>query len=464
MGESRSFAAVVLAAGEGKRFRSSLPKVLHMAAGKPLIGHVLSAIKACGPAETVVVASPRKDDISAAVRDAGHGDGIKYVVQDPPKGTGDAVRVGLRGLGGGADVILVVCGDTPLIRSETLRSLLDAHESGGAGVTVLTAECPAPGDLGRIVRTANGDLEAIVEARDATAPQLETTEINAGIYVFDRESLSTLLDKLSPSNAQAEYYLTDVIGLMRAEGIPVLAVRGEWTDTIGVNDRSQLAQAAAHLYERVAERWMLEGVTIVDPSSTFIDASVTIGRETTILPGTFLEGSTAIGAGAEVGPYSRITDSQIGDGAVVSFSVVRDSDIGPQASVGPYASLRPGTRLAKGAKLGTFVESKNAVLGEDSKAGHLSYLGDATVGAGVNIGAGTITCNWDGKDKHETVIDDEAYIGSDTMLVAPVHIGKRAATGAGSVVKGDVPDEALAVGVPARVVKGKGDKMSKKDT
>ena len=266
---------------------------------------------------------------------------------------------------------------------------------------------------------------------------------------------------MDSENSQGEYYLTDVVALLQSSGRGVRAVEVDEVEMSGVNSRAQLAEAGTLLFRRAAERWMDEGVTIVDPAVTYIDSTVTIAPDATILPFTFLEGETTVAAGAQVGPQVRIVDSSVGENARVSFSVVRSSELGPETSVGPFASLRPGTKLGRGAELGTFVEAKNTVIGAHSDAHHLAYLGDAEIGEGVNIGAGTITCNWDGQNKHRSVVDDDAYIGSDTMLVAPVHIGKRAATGAGSVVRGDVPEDALAVGVPARVIPGKGNKMKR---
>jgi bifunctional UDP-N-acetylglucosamine pyrophosphorylase/glucosamine-1-phosphate N-acetyltransferase len=272
-----------------------------------------------------------------------------------------------------------------------------------------------------------------------------------------------MIGKLDRENRQGEYYLTDVISLCRSQGDVVAAYRADASEVQGVNTRAQLARVSRLLYDRTLDRLLDEGVTIVDPASTFIDASVEIEQDAVIHPFTFLHGSTVVRAGAEVGPQVRVFDSEIGPDAKVSFAVVKGSVIGPEASVGPFASLRPGTRLERGVRVGTFVETKNAVIGEDSKANHLAYLGDAEIGRRVNIGAGTITCNWDGREKHQTVIEDDAYISSDTMLVAPTRIGKRAATGAGAVVKGDVPDDALAVGVPARIIEGGGDKLGRKD-
>ncbi len=448
--------AIVLAAGEGKRLRSGLPKVLHRVGGRPLVGHVLAALAPLGADRTVVVASKRLDEIKGAIEAAGFGD-LDYVVQDPPRGTGDAVRIALDTIQlDGA--VLVVPGDAPLLSSATLSSMVELHESSGAAATMLTAEVDDPAGYGRVVR--DGDRVAkIVEHRDATEDELAITEINSGVYVFDGVALTRLLPALDDTNSQGEFYVTDVIGLMREEGSVVIAHKTDATEVSGVNDRAQLSEVGRALRSATCSHWMREGVTIVDPATTYIDSTVVLEQDVTILPNTFLEGSTVIATGAEVGPGTRIIDSVIGPDSVVTYSVVRSAVLGPRTSVGPYASLRPGTELKEGAHLGTFVETKKTVIGKDSKANHLAYLGDATIGANVNVGAGTITCNWDGVNKNETIIEDGAYISSDTMLVAPVRIGKGAATGAGSVVRDDVPDGALAVGVPARVIEGKGDRI-----
>ncbi|HYP22066.1 MAG TPA: bifunctional UDP-N-acetylglucosamine diphosphorylase/glucosamine-1-phosphate N-acetyltransferase GlmU [Actinomycetota bacterium] len=451
--------AIVLAAGDGKRLKSRLPKVLHHAAGRPLLGHVIAALAPLPLRRRVVVVSPRRDEIVAGL--GGLADGIDFVVQEVPRGTGDAVRVGLDGIEEGA--VLVTPGDTPLFETETLGALLEAHAASGAGATVLTADMPDPTGYGRVIRSGGDSIDRIVEHRDASPAELEVREINAGVYAFDVVLLREALGRIGTDNAQGEHYLGDVLGPIAASGRPVMAFKTGHEEVPGVNSRAQLAEAAAALRRRVALGWMSEGVTIVDPATTYIDAGVTIAADATILPFTFLEGTTTIGAGAEVGPQTRVVDSTIEEGASVTFSVVRGSSIGPGASVGPYASLRPGTRLERGARAGTFVETKNTTIGEGSKANHLAYLGDAEIGRGANVGAGSITCNWDGRDKHKTLIEDEAYIGSDTMLVAPVRVGKRAATGAGSVVRGEVPDEALAVGVPARIIEGKGNRMEPKE-
>ncbi|MGH2736472.1 MAG: bifunctional UDP-N-acetylglucosamine diphosphorylase/glucosamine-1-phosphate N-acetyltransferase GlmU [Actinomycetota bacterium] len=453
-------AVVVLAAGEGKRMKSSLPKVLHRVAGRSLLGHVLAALQGLDASRTVVVASARKDEIAETVGAEGFKGSLEFVVQDPPRGTGDAARLALEALGDFDGSVLIVPGDTPLLSHDTLAALMDEHTTTQAMATVLTARVGDPAGYGRVIRDELGAPARIVEHRDASSDELLVHEVNASVYVFNANRLSELIRKIDTDNDQGEYYLPDVIELVVEAGEGVAAHRTDETEVAGVNSRVQLAQAAEAVRRRTCEYWMLEGVTIVDPATTYIDSAVTIGRDAVIAPFTFLEGSTTIADRAQVGPHSRIVSSEIEEEAVVSYSVVLNSSIGPSASVGPFASLRPGTRLERGAKIGTFVETKKTVVGEDSKANHLAYLGDAHIGRGVNIGAGTITCNWDGQKKNETVIEDEAYISSDTMLVAPVRIGKGAATGAGAVVRSDVPDGDLAVGMPARIIEGKGNRMS----
>jgi bifunctional UDP-N-acetylglucosamine pyrophosphorylase/glucosamine-1-phosphate N-acetyltransferase len=420
---------IVLAAGEGKRLKSNRPKVLHPAAGRPLICHVLAALAPLPLARRVVVGSSRWKLIEEAIAAHRLSDGVQFAVQDAATGTAEAVRIGLEAAGDPSGTVMVVQGATPLIETDTLYRMLEVHRSAGAAATLLTASVHDPTGYGRIVRRDDGSVVKIV----------------------DRE------------NAQGEYYLPDVVELLLAADRVVTAVETDAEEVRGVKNRSQLAYVSGLLRHRVCEQWMAEGVSIVDPRTTYIDTTVVIERDATIHPFTFLEGDTFISEGAEVGPQVRIVDSSVGPGAVVTFAVVRESTIGPEAVVGPFASLRPGNKLERKAKVGTFVEAKSSTIGEGSKANHLSYLGDAELGRGVNVGAGTITCNWDGREKHKTVIEDDAYISSDTMLVAPARIGKRAATGAGAVVRGEVPDDALAVGMPARIIEGKGDRMGRKE-
>lgn len=464
MAQQRARAAVVLAAGEGKRLKSARPKVLHRVAGRSLVGHVLAALRPLGLEETVVVTSPQTEDVRRALEADGLSDGVTCAVQERPLGTGDATGAGLRALGDFDGAILVAPGDTPLLTASTLEAAFSFAAENGAVAVVVTATVEDPTGYGRVVRGDDDMVEEIVEHRDASPDDLRRHEINGGVYVFDSGALAATLSKLDRENAQAEYLLTDVVALLRAGSEKVLAFESNAVELSGVNDRAQLAEAGRLLRARAALGWMNAGVSLVDPATTYIDPTVEIEADAMIHPFTFLEGATVIRSGAEIGPSSRIVDSEIGEGACVTFAVVRGSVVGRNASVGPYASLRPGTQLAEGAHLGTFVEAKNASIGRGSKANHLAYLGDADVGAGVNIGAGTITCNWDGTSKHKTIIEDDAYISSDTMLVAPVRIGRGAATAAGSVVRGDVPADALAVGVPARIIEGKGNRMKRQDS
>ncbi|MEA2508571.1 MAG: bifunctional UDP-N-acetylglucosamine pyrophosphorylase / glucosamine-phosphate N-acetyltransferase [Actinomycetota bacterium] len=457
MEASSPTAAVVLAAGQGKRLHSDVPKVLHLAAGRPLLIHVLFSLGPLPLSDRVVVTAPHVE-IPSVVKAAGFDD-VRFAVQDPARGTGDAVRVAMEELVPGSRDVLVVCGDTPGLKADTLTELVAIHKDRGAEATLLTAMLDPPSGEGRIVRGVDGDVDRIVEERDTTEAELNIREINAGVYVFREETLRRLLGALETDNAQAEFYLTDVIGLIRSEGGLVVAISADAQEIAGVNSRSELARVSRSLREEACERWMDAGVTIIDPQSTFIDVTVELARDVVLLPFTFLEGNTKIAQGARIGPQTRIVDSEIAAGATVSFSVVAGSSVGPEASVGPFASLRPGSKLGRSVHVGSFVEIKATTMGDGSKAGHLAYLGDAEIGRDVNIGAGTITCNWDGQQKNPTLIEDDVYIGSDTMLVAPVQIRARAATGAGAVVKDEVPEDALAVGVPARIISGKGDKM-----
>jgi bifunctional UDP-N-acetylglucosamine pyrophosphorylase/glucosamine-1-phosphate N-acetyltransferase len=454
-----SLTVVVLAAGEGKRMRSSIPKVLQRAAGRTLLGHVLSAVAPLEPTRTIVVTSTRRDEIESVLDAEGFAEGLEFVIQDPPRGTADAARIALDALDEVDGHVLVVPGDTPMLNIHSLRALALEHEARHAVVSLMSARVHDASGYGHIIRDDQGRVLRIVEHRDATEEERQIDEVNASVYVFELERLRDALGKVDDGNSQGEFYLTDVIELFHNEGATVAAYRTKESEVRGVNSRSQLAVAAASVRRRECERHMDEGVTIIDPATTYIDATALIEPDAVIHPFTFIEGQSVIRSGAEIGPQVRIVDSEVEDGAKVSFSVVVESSLGPQSSVGPFASLRPGTRLERGAKLGTFVEAKKAHLGRDSRASHLAYLGDAEIGEGVNIGAGTITTNWDGINKHQTIIEDEAYISSDTMLVAPVKVGKRAATGAGAVVRDDVPDGALAVGVPARIIEGKGNRM-----
>jgi len=453
---------VVLAAGEGKRMKSSVQKVLHKAAGRSLLGHVLASVAPLRPARTIVVTSARKDEVGSSLEAEGFR-GLDLVVQDPPRGTADATRVALEALDEVQGQILLVPGDAPLLNFHSLKALVLEHEARHAAASFMSARATDPTGYGRVIRDEDGRVLKIVEHREATEQERSVDEINTSVYVFDLERLRDALGKVDDANAQGEFYLTDVVELFHNEGDVVAAYRTKEAAVQGVNSRSQLARVTAELRRRECERLMEGGVTIIDPATTYVDATATVAQDVVIHPFSFIEGATVIQRGAEIGPQARLVDSEVEEGARVSYAVVIESSLGPDSSVGPFASLRPGTRLERGAKLGTFVESKKTVLGAGSKANHLSYLGDTEIGEGVNVGAGTITTNWDGENKHRTVIEDDAYIGSDTMLVAPVRVGRRAATGAGAVVRDDVPDDALAVGVPARIIEGKGNRMKKRD-
>ncbi len=431
----------VLAAGQGTRMKSNLPKVLHRIAGRTMVDWVLSAVEGVDAAAVTVVTAPDADELRAALPE-----GVTGCIQSEQLGTGDAVRAALDHFGNVAgDAVLVVPGDTPLLQAETLQELVDRHLSDRPSVTMLTTRLADPTGYGRVIRGEAGEVRAIIEHKDADPRQLEVDEVNAGIYVFNGERLDDALGRLTRGNVQGEYYLTDVVGHFVADGLPVRAVTADASEVAGVNSQAQLARIARVMRRRINEDWMNHGVWMADPDQVYIDASVRIEAGARLYPGVHLEGSTTIGEGAQVGPNTYILDGKVDRDAHVWYAVVRHAEIGAEAEVGPYVSLRPGTVLHAGAKAGTFVEMKNAVIGEGSKVPHLAYMGDVEVGVGANIGAGTITVNYDGYEKHQTVVKDGARIGSDTMLIAPVTIGERAYTGAGSAISRDVPDGALAV-------------------
>ncbi|MEW8958339.1 MAG: bifunctional UDP-N-acetylglucosamine diphosphorylase/glucosamine-1-phosphate N-acetyltransferase GlmU [Moorella sp. (in: firmicutes)] len=450
--------AVILAAGQGKRMHSRLPKVLHRIAGRSLVEHVMAAAGEAGVEENVIVIGHGAEEIKAAL-----GAGQKYAFQERQLGTGHALAQA-RGAVGNANDILVLCGDTPLIRGTTLKKLLHHHFVTGATATLLTARLANPQGYGRIVRDEEGRVKAIVEERDAAPEEKAIKEINTGIYCFKADFIWPALQQLKPDNDQGEYYLTDVVALAAARGLSIEAVTVEdEEEVLGVNDRVQLAEAAAILWRRINQAHMQAGVTIVDPATTYIDVTVTIEKDTIIYPGTFLEGNTIIGAGCFLGPGTTIRDSRVGEGSTISHAVVLESVIGPGCQVGPFAYLRPGTVLEAGVKVGDFVEIKASRVGRGSKVPHLTYLGDATVGKEVNIGAGTITCNYDGSQKWPTVIEDGAFIGSNTNLVAPVKVGAGAVVGAGSTITEDVPPGALALARERQVnLPSRGKKIEKK--
>ena len=457
-GQYRPFSAVVLAAGEGTRMRSDVPKVLHPLCGRPMLLHVIDALVALPLERIVVVVGHGAERVTKTLLEQLATEmPIEFVEQPFQRGTGDAASVALTaGVFDvdGEDDLLIVPGDAPLLLAETLAALARAHREADAAATLLTAVLPDPSGYGRVVRDDTGQVREIVEQSEAEHDQLAIDEVNTSIYCFRRGLLAPALRRLSPENAQGEYFLTDVVGVLRETGHAVVTVPADDpTETAGVNDRAQLAVAEAVLRARINDRWMREGVTMLDPTRTYVDAEVQLEPDTRLLPDTTLEGRTVVGAGAVIGPGSHLVDTIVGERAVIRQSVAYEAEIGDDVTVGPFAHLRPGTRLAPRVHIGNFVEVKNSEIGEGAKVPHLSYIGDADIGEGANIGAGTITANYDGREKHRTKIGRGARIGSNSVLVAPVEVGDGAYTGAGAVVNRDVPPGALAKGVPAEIDK-----------
>mgnify|MGYP003333523681 FL=1 len=436
--------AIVLAAGEGTRMKSQTPKVLHQIAGRSLLGHVLNALDALNPKSIRVVVGSGSAEVETHLSQIAPD--AKSVFQAERNGTGHAVQIAIEGFKGDG-LTLILAGDTPMLSAATLQEFVKAHKDGKYSASVLTAEHPDPTGYGRIIRGDDNLLLKIVEERDATDDQKLIFEVNSGVYLFDFSALSESISKLKKNNSQGELYLTDVIEIIRGSGGKVAAILCEdFTETLGVNDRIQLAEAAAILRDRVAERHMRNGVTILDPGSTWIDDTVTIAPDVTILPGSAILGSTAIASGAVIGPRTTLQDCAVNSGAVIKESNCTGSEIGENATVGPFTFLRAGTILANESKAGAFVEIKNSQVGTGSKVPHLSYVGDASIGEGTNIGAATVFVNYDGVEKHRTEIGDHVRIGSDTMLVAPISVGDGAYTAAGSVITEDVPPGAIGVG------------------
>ena len=440
---------IVLAAGEGTRMRSATPKVLHPIAGRSLIGHVLEAASAVDPSHVVVVIGHGREAVLAHLEEVAPW--VDTVVQEEQRGTGHAVRIALTALASAHALssapVVVLSGDTPLLTGETVRALVDEQVRTGASATLLTAVVPDPTGYGRVVRGPDASVQVIVEHRDASDQVLAISEINAGMYAFDPARLAPVLERLTTANDQGEEYLTDVVGILRGDGHPVSGlVVDDPHEILGVNDRVQLAEAAALMRDRINERWMRAGVSMLDPQSIWIDVDVDLASDVTILPQTSLLGPTSVSTGARIGPGTTLTSCEVGEGATLMHTWAELAVIEAGASVGPFTYLRPGARLGPHARAGAFVEMKNATLGEGAKVPHLSYVGDAEVGEGTNIGAATIFVNYDGQAKHRTTIGRHARIGSDTMLVAPVTVGDGAYTAAGSVITEDVPAGAMAVG------------------
>ncbi|GAA0383411.1 bifunctional protein GlmU [Acrocarpospora corrugata] len=444
MSAPRPAAVIVLAAGEGTRMKSKTPKVLHELCGRSLVGQMLVVARGLDPEKLIVVIGHAREQVAAHLAQVAPD--AHQVVQEQQNGTGHAVRMVLEAVGAIEGTVLVTYGDTPLLRTETLGALLARHAEDANAVTVLTAKVPDPTGYGRIIRDATGAVLEIVEEKDATPEQRAVTEMNSGVYAFDGLLLADAVKRVSTSNAQGEEYLTDVLSILREDGHRVGAhIAVDYAEVEGVNNKVQLAFARRVLNERILHAHMLNGVTVVDPGNTWIDAEVTLEADAVIHPGTQLHGATRIAAGAEIGPGTTLTDTVVGEAAVVRNAVAFDSEIGPHASVGPFAYLRPGTRLGVKGKIGTFVETKNATIGEGSKIPHLSYVGDATIGTGSNIGAACVFVNYDGVTKSHTTVGDHARVGSDNMLIAPIHVGDGAYTAAGSVLVNDVPPGAMAV-------------------
>lgn len=439
-----SLASVVLAAGKGTRMKSALIKVLHPIAGQPMITWPVTAAREAGSDPIVLVIGHQANAVQGTFRGAKD---ILCAMQEEQLGTGHAVACALDALSGFRGTILILCGDTPLLRAETLKNMLAYHRDNSAAITVLTAMMDDPYGYGRVVRDAAGRVTRIVEQKDADPEEQEIREINSGIYCMDSDFLYANIKAIGNNNAQQEYYLTDLLAIAVRKELTCLAIQAADADEImGVNDRIQLASAGRILRSRINREHMLNGVTIIDPENTYIDQGVTIGCDTTIHPGCSIGGGTVIGEGCLIDGGVSITGCRIGDDChIKAASVLEDSELGEDVTIGPMAHLRPGTVLGNQVKIGNFVETKKIVMGKGSKASHLTYLGDAEIGRNVNIGCGTITCNYDGVNKHRTVIGDDVFIGSDVQLVAPVTVGRNSLVAAGTTVTSDVPPDSLTI-------------------
>lgn len=448
--------SIVLAAGQGKRMKSKLYKVLHPVCGKPMVGHVVETLEELEASRKIVIVGHGAEAVKEYL-----GGRAEYVLQEQQLGTGHAVLQAKPLLGAEEGITLVVCGDTPLIRQETLRRMIELHREQGASATVLTAEPANPFGFGRVLRNESGQVTGIVEQKDCTPQQAAIREINTGTYCFDNKKLFAALGKITNHNAQNEYYLTDVIHILQQQGEAVSAYcTSDLAEAIGVNDRAALSDAERSMRERIVREHMLAGVTVIDPANTYIDKDVRIGADTVLLPGCSLKGSTSIGEDCVIGPMTEITNSSVGSGTHIKHSVLLEAVVGSQVAIGPFAYLRPGAQLADSVKIGDFVEIKNSLIGEGSKVPHLSYVGDAVVGSHTNIGCGVITANYDGFNKSKTEIGDNAFIGSNVNLIAPVKIGNGAFVVAGSTITHEVGENDLAVARVRQVNKeGYADKL-----
>lgn len=446
--------AVILAAGQGTRMKSNLPKVLHPLLGRPMVDYVVDVASQVTGSRPVLVIGHEAEAVKRAV-----GNTAETVLQAPQLGTGHAVQQAETRLRDSADLILVAYADMPLLTVETLQSLIQAQDSHGGPLTMLTVIAEDPRGFGRVVRSSSGSVAAIIEEVQATPEQLQLGELNLGVYCFSAAWLWENLRRI-PLSPKGEYYLTDLVAIAVSQALPVQALTiQDRREAIGINSRVHLAEAEAVLRQRINRRWMLAGVTLVDPQTTYIEASVTIGQDTVIWPNTTLQGSTVVGESCVIGPNTIIRDSGVGNRCEVVSSLVEKAVLEDDVDVGPFAHLRKGAHLAQGVHMGNFGEIKNSYLGPGTKMGHFSYIGDATIGQDVNIGAGTITCNYDGEKKSHTEIGAGVFIGSDTMLVAPVKLGEGSRTGAGSVVTKNVAEDTLVVGMPARAIR----KLRKRD-
>lgn len=452
---SKPLNVLVMAAGLGTRMKSKRAKVLHELGGSPLIAHVVKAAQALDPHSILVIVGHQAEEVEQAVL-AEVGKLGSFVVQAKQRGTGDAVESARSQLEDSDSLVLVLSGDVPMIKVETLRNLIESHNTAGAACTILSVRLENPTHYGRIIRDQNNSFQKIVEERDANEEQRQVKEINSGIYCFDSKELFRALRKVEPANDQGEYYLTDVPGIILSSGGKVsVYLHNDAREVYGVNTRAELAEFENLVRRSAIRRLMTDsGVTFIDPSHAYVSTEAQIGRDSIIHPNVTIEGKSVIGEGCVIRAGVRITNSRLGDGVVVKdYSVIVDSEVGANCSVGPFAHLRMNAVLEEKAAVGNFVEVKKSRLKRGTKAMHLTYLGDATIGERTNIGAGTVTCNYDGTHKHETIIEDDVKVGSDTMLVAPVRVGARSITGAGSVVTEDVPPDSLVAGVPARVKK-----------
>lgn len=440
---SDDIVTIILAAGLGKRMKSGLAKVLHPVAGVPMILYPVKAAGEISSVKTIVVAGHQADRVKDVLSDKD----VEIVFQAEQKGTADAVRLAVDSISGFKGMVVVLCGDVPLITSEIVAGLIEAHKNAAASMTVLTTEVQDPSGYGRIFRGTGGSVLKIVEDRDADEKIKGIREINTGIYVFDSTFLSEILGEIRSENAQKELYLTDSIELGISKGLKVLAHKTlQYEEVMGINTRAELAAAEGLMRNRINNRHLINGVSMVNPDTVYIDESVVIARDVTIYPGTFIQGNTVIGEGSVIYPNNRIVNSVIGCSVTIKdASVIEDSRVGDNAQIGPFAHLRPGTVLDKNVHIGNYVELKKTFVGEGSKANHLTYLGDTEIGSGVNIGAGTITCNYDGYKKHKTTIGNGVFVGSDVQFIAPVNIGDGALIAAGSTVTKDVPPGALAI-------------------